>query len=103
MRSYELTLIVRPDLNREAYEEIKNKLSSLLSKEEGSLKSWQIWKERHKFSYPLRLRGAEKKKFYEGTYIICEFLLGPKRLGSLKYTLDLDERIIRYLIINKED
>lgn len=102
MRSYELVLILRPDLGSQVYEELKAKLSSLFSHQEANLKTWQIWKERHRFSYPLRLRGAEKRKFEEGTYILCEFSLSPERLKNLKYTLDLDERIIRYLIINKE-
>ncbi|MCD6540127.1 MAG: 30S ribosomal protein S6 [Candidatus Omnitrophica bacterium] len=102
MRSYELVLILRPDLDKNSYEELREKVSSLLSKEEGKLSSWQIWKEKQKFSYPLRLRGAEKKKFTEGTYILCSFLLSPSKMRSLKYTLDLEERIIRYLIVNKE-
>ena len=102
MRNYELVLIVKPDLNNEDYEEIKEKVSSSISKEQGKIKSWNFWKEKQRFSYILRSRGAEKRKFTDGTYVLCEALIDPGKIGSLKDTLDLEERIIRYLIINKE-
>jgi ribosomal protein S6 len=102
MRRYELISILRPDLSKDAYEEIKEKVSSAVSKGEGQVRTWDAWKENYRFSYILRSRGAEKKKYSEGTYVISELMLDPQNLGTLKYTLDLEERIIRYLVINKE-
>ena len=102
MRQYEIVTIIRPDLPKDAHEEIRDKVSAAVSKAEGQMKSWSPWKENFRFSYILRSRGAEKKKYQEGTYLISEILLEPQKLGMLKYTLDLEERIIRYLVINKE-
>ena len=102
MRRYELISILRPDLSKDAYEEIREKVSSAVAKGEGQVRSWDAWKENYRFSYVLRSRGAEKKKYNEGTYVVSEIMLDPKNLGILKYTLDLEERIIRYLVINKE-
>jgi ribosomal protein S6 len=102
MREYELALVVKPDLEKSAYDEIREKISVVLEKEKGSIKTWNVWKERYKLSYTLRSRGAEKHKYNEATYLLCEFLFNPQAQASLKYVLDLEERIIRYLIINKE-
>jgi len=102
MRRYELVAIIKPGLDKDDYEEVKEKISSTISKEQGKIKSWNIWKEKYKFAYPLRSRGAGKKKFTEGTYVLSEVLLDPQKMGALKYTLDLEERIVRYLIINKD-
>jgi ribosomal protein S6 len=102
MRNYELISILRPDLDKEAYDEIRQKISSAVTKGEGQVKSWNPWKENYRFSYILRSRGAEKKKYAEGTYVISEIMLDPQKLNTLKYTLDLEERIIRYLVINKD-
>ena len=102
MREYEIALVVKPDLEKSAYEEIREKIASVLTKENGSVKTWNIWKERYKLAFTLRSRGADKQRYNDATYILCEFLFNPHALASLKYVLDLEERIIRYLIINKE-
>lgn len=97
-----MVYVIRPDLDKDGYEEIKEKVSSTVSKAEGKMQSWSIWKERYSLSYILRSRGAEKRKFSEGTYVISDILLDPQKLGVLKYTLDLEERILRYLVINRD-
>jgi len=101
MRKYELMLIIIPEASIQEHEEIKNKISTTLSEEGGTLSSWQIWKDRRKFSYPIRSRGAEKKKYEEGCYILVEFKISPHKISRLKYVLDLEERILRYLIIKR--
>lgn len=102
MRKYELVFIIRPDLDKDAHDEIKEKIFQTISKEEGEIKSWSVWKDKQRFAYSLRTRGAEKKRFTEGTYILSEFVLDPQKLGSLKYILDLEERIIRHLTISRD-
>jgi ribosomal protein S6 len=102
MRRYELVSIIMPDLDKAAYDDIREKVTSVVSKGEGQVKSWNSWKENYRFSYILRSRGAEKKKYTQGNYVVSEILLDPQKLGMLKYTLDLEERIIRYLVINRD-
>ena len=102
MRNYEVVSIIRPDLPKEAYDEIRQKVSSAVSKGEGQMKSWDSWKENYRFSYILRSRGAEKKKYAQGTYVISQIMLDPQKLGPFTHALDLEERIIRYLVINKD-
>ena len=102
MRNYELVAIMKPDMEKENYEEIKEKVSAAIAKNEGEVKSWNFWKEKQRFSYTLRARSADKKKYDEGTYVLSEIFINPLKIGALKYVLDLEERIIRYLIINKD-
>ncbi len=102
MRIYEAMLIIRPDLDSQIYDQIRQKVSSVLTEEKGELKDWSVWKEKHRFAYSLRSRGAEKKEYTEGTYILIEFLAKPKGKDVLKYRLDLDDNILRHLITVKK-
>ena len=102
MRLYEVMIIVRPDLDSQVYEQIREKVSSVLAEQKGELKEWSVWKEKHRFSYPLRCRGADKKEYNEGTYVLAYFLAEPVARDALKYRLDLDDNILRHLIIVKE-
>ena len=101
MRKYEMMLITVPDIGAEGTEDLKSKISEVLSKSGGSIDSLDVWKEKYRMAYTLRSRGAEKRKYDDGTYLLCHFNMKPSELGSLKYVLDLDERILRFMNISK--
>jgi len=101
MRDYEMTLVVVPETGNDGVEDIRKEISDALQKESGELKSLSVWKERQKLAYTLRSRGAQKKKYNEAMYLLAEFRLDTSKLGRLKYVLDLDERVLRYMNINK--
>ena len=81
-------------------EELKGKITEVLSKESGTMDSFEIWKEKFRMCYTMRSRGAEKRKYDDATYLLCHFSIDPKGLKGLKYVLDLDERILRFMNIN---
>lgn len=101
MRQYEAMIIVRPDLDKEAYEEVHQKVVDELNNHEGKMGKWDVWKEKSQLAYPLNSRGAERQVYNQGTYIQSEFELSPENIGRIKYRLDLDERVLRYLLINR--
>lgn len=103
MRKYEMMLITVPDMGPDGTEEIKTKINDVIAKESGTLDSFEVWKEKFRMAYTLRSRGAEKRKYDDGTYFLCNFTIAPDKLGSIKYVLDLDERVLRFMNINKGD
>jgi ribosomal protein S6 len=103
MKSYEAMIILRPDLDEKGREEIREKISQEVQSNKGEWKKWDVWKDKHNFSYALQSRGAERTKFDQGTYILAEFSLDSQKLKDIKYRLDLEERVLRYLLLSKEE
>lgn len=101
MRKYELMLIVIPSLSPQVHEELQGKVKGALEETEGEFLSWSLWRQNSKFAYPLVSRGAERRKFTEGSYILVEFSGNNKSINRLKYVLDLEERVLRYLFIRR--
>ncbi len=101
MKDYELVCIIRPDLSKEVYEEIKEKMSSVISSNGGKVKSWDVWKEKTKLAYSLKSRSADKTEYDEAVYTLAEYSLSEDKAESLGRALDLEERILRYLAFSK--
>jgi len=101
MKDYELVCVIRPDLSKEGYEEIKEKMSSVISSNEGKVKSWDVWKEKTKLAYSLRSHSADKTEYDEAVYTLAEYSLPGDKVGFLERALDLEERILRYLALSK--
>ncbi|RKY39450.1 MAG: 30S ribosomal protein S6 [Candidatus Omnitrophota bacterium] len=100
-RSYETMLIIRPDLSQEEKEKVFEKLKRKISDLGGKIFEAKIWAERN-FMYPLRLRGAEKKKFNRGVYYLLRFSLDVEKMPDFKETIRLEENILRNLIIRRD-
>jgi len=99
---YELMIAVRPDLSPTDYTQIEDSFREVVEKHRGKVSDWQIWAEKRSLAYPLHTRGAKKMRFNEATYILVNLSLSAQELSRLKYTLDLDERVLRFLIIRKK-
>lgn len=101
-RIYESMLIVRPDISDAEREEIFQKISKKIADLDGKVKTSKVWAKEKQFCYPLRNRGAEKKKFDKGCYWLMYFALDTEKLGELKEAFKLEERIVRNIVIRKE-
>jgi len=102
MNRYEVMLLMVPDLEKDKYSEIMDKVSKDIESHKGKLESWQIWGEgKRKLAYSIRSRGAYKKRYDEGIYILSYFRLEPDGLKRLKYLLSLEENVLRFLVIKK--
>ncbi len=102
MNKYEVMLLMVPDLEKDTYSEIMEKVAGDIESHKGKLESWQVWAGgKRKLAYSIRSRGAYKKRYDEGVYILSYFRLEPAGLKRLKYLLDLEENILRYLVIKK--
>jgi len=100
-RYYESMVILRPDLTENEQEEIAEKISKKISDLQGKVNSSKIWAKERTFYYFLRSRGAEKKKYYKGTYWLVNFTLGTDNLPKLRELIRLEERVLRNVILNR--
>ncbi|UCG34979.1 MAG: 30S ribosomal protein S6 [Candidatus Omnitrophota bacterium] len=102
IRSYESMMIFRPDLGEEQREEMFQKIIKKIEGLEGKVLLSNVWASERSLYYPLRSRGAEKKKYSKGSYWCIQFSLDTEKLADLKETIRLEERILRNIIVRKE-
>jgi len=87
MSTYELTLILKPEMTEEEADVLIDKLGVDVT---GRQKLG-----RRMFAYPI-------KKQKEGTYILCDIKAQTSTMKDLDHKLRHDERVIRYLVIAQE-
>ena len=102
VRDYESMIIVRPDLGEEQREEMFQKIIKRIEGLEGKVTLSNVWANERSFYFPIRSRGAEKKKYSKGCYWCIQFTLDTEKLADLKETIRLEERILRNIIIRRE-
>ncbi len=90
MNSYQLTVVVKNDLDEKA----RGELLAGVTKQFGKLNKEDLWGNRD-LSYPIL---KQTKAFYAH----YEFEADPSTIFSLDKSLKLDEDVIRYLLIRQE-
>jgi small subunit ribosomal protein S6 len=95
MRDYELVIIVTPDIDETAMAEVVEKVKSWISEVGGSIESFEEWG-RQKLAYLI-----QKNK--EGQYYLFNLKLEPTAVINLERNFRLQESIMRFLIVNKDD
>ncbi|MCM8819348.1 MAG: 30S ribosomal protein S6 [Candidatus Omnitrophica bacterium] len=102
-RKYESALILQSGLAEETQKEILQKIAKKIENLNGKLISEQLWLKEKDFCYSIRSRGAVKKKYFKGNYWLMQFVLDTSKLNEIKETIRLEDRILRSLIIRKEE
>ncbi|MBO8137148.1 MAG: 30S ribosomal protein S6 [Desulfotomaculum sp.] len=95
MRKYELTFIIRPDLEEEALETVINKFTSLIKNNGGEVLEVEKWGKR-RLAYKI-------DKYAEGFYVIVNFQSEVEVTNELDRVLKITDGILRHIIIRKED
>ena len=93
INEYELTLILRPDLDEATTTGILDKFESLITDSEGTLLVRDDWGQR-KMAY-------EIQDHQKGRYVLEKFLASPTLISELERRIRLEERIIRFLTVRK--
>ncbi len=101
-RVYESMLILWSDLTDEQRQEVFTKITEKIKDLGGKVSKADVWAKERNFFFPLRSRGAEKKKYNKGCYWLVEFTLDTEKLPELKETIRLEERILRNVIIRRK-
>lgn len=95
MNNYEGIFIVNPDLAPEASKGVVAQIQEMVSKNGGRVDGLQDWG-RKKLTYKI-----QKKS--EGHYVLLNFQLDGPATKKLEQAIRLNDNVMRYLIINKEE
>ena len=95
MRDYELVIIVTPEIDETATAEVVDKVKSWITDAGGSIESFEEWG-RQKLAYMIR-------NVKEGQYYLFNLKLEPSAVVNLERNFRLQESILRFLIVNRED
>ncbi len=94
MRSYELGVILHPDLEEAAITQALEKVNGYLQTGGGTVTSVNVWGKR-RLTYAIRRQ-------QEGTYAFLQAQLDAPAIGEMERNLKLDENILRYLLVQSE-
>ncbi|MCL4506273.1 MAG: 30S ribosomal protein S6 [Chloroflexi bacterium] len=94
-RSYELTFIVKPDVDAANFAVLLEKVKEIITAEGGSITRLDQWGMR-RLMYPIR-------KYREGQYVFALAQLEALSIGRIENRLRLTEDIIRYLLIRADE
>ena len=94
MNKYESIIIVNPKLNEKQQNEIENKYKKIINKNENVISIENIGKKRLTY---------EVKKNKEGIYIEINFTSEASFIAELERQYKIDENVIKFIVIRKED
>lgn len=95
MRDYELVFIVTPEFDEAATADIVDKVKSWITESGGTIESVEEWG-RQKLAYLIR-------NHKEGQYYLFNIILEPSTVAALERNFRLQESILRFLIIGRDD
>lgn len=95
MRNYEGVFIVNPDLPADAAKGVVTQIQEILAKNGGRVDGLQDWGKK-RLAYKIR-------KKQDGNYYLLNFQLDSKQSKKVEQTLRLNDQILRFLIINKDE
>ena len=95
MRDYELTLVVRPDVEDTGLASLLEKIKGLITMAGGQGIQVEPWGRRH-LAYPI-------KKITEAQYFLIRAQLPAQALRELERNLRLTEEILRFLLVRTDE
>ena len=93
MHEYELTIIVLPDLDEEAFTEVMERVKSWITESGGEITKTDLWGKRT-LAYPIR-------KLTEGQYVLLHIKMAPQFGAELERNMRFLEPIMRHMLIAK--
>ena len=94
MRDYELTFVVRPDVEDATLTALLDKVKGLITAAGGQSLQLESWG-RRTLAFPI-------KKVTEGQYFMIRVQLSPQAIRELERNLQLTEQILRFLFVRVE-
>jgi len=90
MRTYEVVLIVHPELDETAFKEVIEKVQGWITGSGGSVVKADVWGKRH-MAYAIR-------KQREGQYVYIQAQMAPSSTSELERNLRFLEPVMRFLV-----
>lgn len=95
LNSYELTVIIDPDIAEENVPQAMDKLTELVGKSSGTITQTDHWG-RRKLAYPIAHHA-------EGNYVLLKLELAPSKAAELETNLNITEAFLRHLLIKLDE
>ena len=95
MKSYELTLVVKPELAKDKQEGIVAGLKKQIEAADGKIDKVDDCGKKE-LAYPI-------DGFSEGAYFFMIFSIPAQELAALEKNVRLNDNVIRHLIVSKEE
>lgn len=95
MRTYEVTYIVHPDLDADAFNELNSQIQGWITAGGGKVDKADVWGKR-KMAYQI-------KKQSEGQYVLLHTHMDPTFCSQLEHQFRLQESIMRFLIVATDE
>jgi small subunit ribosomal protein S6 len=95
MTSYEIALIIRPDVEEEAQQSLIERLSEILTAQGGQVDNVESWG-RRRLAFPIN-------KVNEGYYYFIQGQFDSTVLPELDRTAKLSEDILRHMVVNRDN
>lgn len=95
MRHYETLFIINPDLSEEDTAAVVEKFSAILTDRGSVMVKVDLWG-RRRLAYQV-------KKFNKGYYVLFEYGATPEAVAEMERLFKIDESVIRYLTVKKDD
>lgn len=95
MRGYELVVIFSPKDSAEDRKKLLGKIKEDVEKAKGKIEKEEEWG-RKELVYPI-------KKELEGVYFLFSLSLPAEQVANFEKKLKLEEKILRYLLVRKEE
>ncbi len=93
MREYELILVIHPDLDETAFNELLQRVSGWITNDGGEVTKTDTWGKRE-LAYPIR-----KQK--QGQYVLLYVKMAPTFGAQLERNLRFLEPVIRFMLTSK--
>jgi small subunit ribosomal protein S6 len=91
MRKYEVTYIVHPDLDAEAFKSLNSQVEGWIKDGGGKVEKADVWGKR-KMAYKIKKQG-------EGQYVLLHTQMQPAFCINLERQFGLQESVLRFLIV----
>lgn len=96
MRAYEIFMILKPDLTDEVFAETKERLQKIIESFGGEfVKEVEGWGKR-RLAYSI-------EDYLEGIYVLWYFNGQPATVDELDRVIKISDRILRHIIIRKDE
>ncbi|MEW5986583.1 MAG: 30S ribosomal protein S6 [Chloroflexota bacterium] len=95
MKDYEVTIVIRPELEDDARAQIIQRVQNLLTAGQGETNAPVVhqWGQR-RLAYPI-------KKFNEGYYVLFEAKIDPLQVNDIERNIRYMEPVLRHLVVRK--
>ena len=94
MNSYELMMVLSPNAPEEAVTGVLERVTRYINDKGGNVESQDLWG-RRRLAYPIN-------RHLEGQYYLTHMELPPDATAELEHQLQINEQVLRHLLVRRE-